>query len=371
MSLFTRARRLGWAAPLLGVANDRFQARLHTQTALAVLVIASTLAYRSPAVKADMYISDGDRIGRYDNNGNLINANFVPLLGATGLTIGPDGYLYAASALGYNLAPAILRYDPSTGAQIGGPFVAYQGQPPSPDPHDVIDPQGMHFGPGGNLYVADINGATQNVHVYDGSGHSVQSLNSPALYAPRAVAFDAQSPQHLYVTSSDRVLQYDFGTQSFTTFTQLNPADPIHMPLNDAKDLAFGPDHKLYVLDWSGATPDVVRFNADGSYDSLLINFLPTTFFPGRPGHRARQQDLCVRLRCLRCRRLGAAVQPRWHARRHVYWCGLADVVRLVHGHHSGAVGAAATVAARPPGASPARVTPLLTLLPRIPGTAR
>ena len=251
---------------------------------VAGLLGLSALSGLATVAQADVYISDGDRIGRYSNAGALINADFVSLTNVTGLTVGPDGYLYAGTETGDGGAPGIFRFDAGTGAQIGAPFVPYHGVPPTPDPRDVIDPQGLRFGADNRLYVADINGSTNNVHVYDALGNSITSLNSPSpqdpggpiLNGPRAVALDSQHPQRLYVANGGSVLQYDFGTQRFTTFTQPGP-----VALNDPKDLAFGPDHKLYVLDWSGSTPDVLRYNADGTNDaSFLINFAQTTFFP-------------------------------------------------------------------------------------------
>ena len=267
---------LGHAASLaLGVGNDAAAGSV-TMAALVFCLVAGA--------RADVFISDGDRIGRYDNAGALIDPQFVSLSDVTGLTIGPDGYLYAATSSGAAGAPGVLRYDLATGAQIGsGPFVSYNGMPPTPDPRDVIDPQGLQFGPGGHLYVADLSGSTSNVHVYDSAGVSVGSLNSPTpadpggplLIGPRSVAFDTQ--QRLYVTSTDSVLRYDPIAQAFTTFTQSGPGTL----LNDAKDIAFGPDQKLYVLDWSVATPDIIRFNADGSHDpGFLVDFAPTTFYP-------------------------------------------------------------------------------------------
>ena len=235
------------------------------------------LAVIGPAF-ADIYISDGDRIGRFGNDGTVLNSTFATLPNAAGLALGADGFLYAASFGGPDGTPGVWRFDATTGAPIdgGAAFVWYHGQPPTPDSNDVIVPQGLQFGPGNRLYVADQSGATSNVHVYDAAGSSVGALNSPDLISPRAIAFDAQS--RLYVTSANTVLRYDFGSSSYSTFAEISPGQQW---LNDARDLAFGPDGYLYVLDGSVVTPGIVRFTASGSFDPTFhVDYATSTFYP-------------------------------------------------------------------------------------------
>lgn len=196
------------------------------------------------------------------------NANAFQM---TGLTIGPNGNLFVAAV---QQVPQIFQYNPATGVQIGAqPFVFYEGTPPSPDPHDVIAPQGLRFSPlNQNLYVADQ--LLGNVHVYSPTGTSLGTVpDSPGNFfsQPGDVAFDAAG--NLYVANPGfaNVLRSDGGTQTLAPFVATQSGG-----LNNPGGLTFGPDGKLYVLDTSNS--NIYRYNADGSFDNFVIslgNFQP------------------------------------------------------------------------------------------------
>jgi hypothetical protein len=208
--------------------------------------------------RADLYIADGDRIGRYSDGGALINASFINLNGVTGLAFGPDGNLYAATPTGNAGAPGIFRYNPNTGAQVGStPFVDYTSIAVSPS-----NPQGIQFGSDNNLYVADAT--LSQVYVYGPAGNFITTLTSPTagnpggplIVQPTGLTTDAS---HFYVTSGEGVARYDSGPGTFSDFVSAGV-------MNNPRDAAFGPDGDLYVLD-TGGNGQVLRFDSSGTKD--------------------------------------------------------------------------------------------------------
>ncbi len=73
----------------------------------------------------------------------------------TGLTFGPDGYLYVA----WSSNRTVLRYDVTTATNVGT-FV-------EPEAGDLSSPWGIVFGPNGNLFIADWG--RSSVKEYDGA----------------------------------------------------------------------------------------------------------------------------------------------------------------------------------------------------------
>jgi sugar lactone lactonase YvrE len=216
--------------------------------------------------RADLFVvdhpSNADFVRQYDSTtGMSINPTLVNLPFATGVTIGPDGLLY----VGTSDPGEVFRYNAGTGVQFGsGPFVVYNGMPPTPDPRDVINPQGMKFGPDGNLYIAD-EGGNQNIHIYSPTGMSLGALTPPGDFSsPTAIAFSPAG--NLYATGGSGVAEYSFTSHVFADVVQAatgGPTNPV--------DLSFGADGKLYVLDYG--TDSVFRYNADGTGQSTFITF--------------------------------------------------------------------------------------------------
>jgi sugar lactone lactonase YvrE len=240
--------------------------RAHLGGALAALAVAFSVSLAPALAAPALFITDDTGLVRYDFQGGTFGT-LIPEGGdsynMTGVAIGPNGNLFVAAT---NVSQ-VYEYDTLSGARIGsGPFVPYYGQPPTPDPRDVINPQGMRFGPNGNLYIADLSGATTNVHEYDATGTSVGALTSPMLNQPSDVAFD--SAGNLYVTNpgSANVLVSAGANQPFVDFVGVQSGG-----LNNPTALTFGPNGKLYVIDPS--TSALYRYNSDGSFDTTLISF--------------------------------------------------------------------------------------------------
>jgi sugar lactone lactonase YvrE len=234
--------------------------------ALATLLFITRPTSAGPVT---LFVSDGvdDAIHRFDaSTGAAITPN-IPLLGVTGLATGPNGDLFAVS----QNPSQVYRYDSMTGAQIGGPFVTFNGQN---DGHDVQGPDGMAFAPNGNLYIADVT--LSNVHVYDTAGNSVTSLTSPELSQPTDVAFD--SAGNLYVVNPGMadVLVSVGGTQPLTEFF-----GPLTGGLTIPSALTFGPDGKLYVLDSSNSGgPAIRRYTSTGADDGTVVSYATSFFQP-------------------------------------------------------------------------------------------
>jgi sugar lactone lactonase YvrE len=216
------------------------------------------------SVRADLFVTDSNGVSRYDTTTNTVTTDFIPLNDATGLTFGSDGLLYVATT-NPGLAPgtgSVYRYDSTTGAQVGGPFVVYNGMPPTPDPRDVINPAAMRFGSTGDLFIADTG--VSNVHIYSPTGMSLGALTDPTMTQPIGLAFDPSG--RLYVTAAGEVLRYDFGTATFSNFA--NPVNPI--------DIEVASNGEVYVLD---ANTGVLAYNSSGMLDRTVVDFSTSFFF--------------------------------------------------------------------------------------------
>ncbi len=248
-------------------------ARLHGLVFLASVCVAS-----SSAAAAELFVTDNRNdnvVHRFNTTTGNSDLADISLIGASGLAVGPDGNLYAAST-----SPAeVFRYNATTGAQIGtGPFVSFNGMN---DGHDVQNPQGMRFGPNGNLYIADVT--SSNVHIYSPTGASLGTLENnggvpppvlpPPLVQPTDVAFDSSG--NLYVVSGQAdVLRFTLtagGTQqSVSEFVQ-QQAGGITNPTS----LTFGPgpNAELFVLDIGGTSAGIYRYTSSGAPDGTIVSF--------------------------------------------------------------------------------------------------
>jgi sugar lactone lactonase YvrE len=216
-----------------------------------------------------LFVSDAvdDVIHRFDAATGAAIMPEIPLLSVTGLATGPNGDLFAVSSN----PPQVYRYNPTTGAQIGGPYVSYNGQN---DGHDVFGPNGMAFAPNGNLYIADTTDS--KVHVYDTAGNSVASMDSPEMSQPTDVAFDAAGNLYVVNPANANVLVSVGGTQPLAEFFATQTGG-----LTIPSALTFGPNGELYVLDSSNGTgPAIRRYTAAGAADGTVISYATTFFQP-------------------------------------------------------------------------------------------
>ena len=103
--------------------------------------------------------SPSGEVDEYDVNngrflGSLAPANFPGQFNPRGVVFGPDGYLYVSSFDTTNsLVGYVLRFNPDTGASTivaanNGDGIAQPGEI-----QDLHRPEGLVFGPDGNLYV--------------------------------------------------------------------------------------------------------------------------------------------------------------------------------------------------------------------------
>ena len=234
-----------------------------------VAFAASCLIGPAGVRAATLFVSDGvdDVIHRFDATTGAAITPDIPLLSVMGLATGPNGDLFAVS----QNPPQVYRYNPTTGAQIGGPYVTYNGQN---DGHDVFGPTGMSFAPNGNLYIADTTAS--NVHVYDTAGNSVASMDSPELSQPTDVTFDAAGNLYVVNPGNGNVLISIGGTQPLAEFFATQTGGLVN-----PSALTFGPNGELYVLDsTTGSGPAIRRYTAAGAADGTVISYASTFFQP-------------------------------------------------------------------------------------------
>jgi sugar lactone lactonase YvrE len=255
--------------------NHRFNSIVRRWRLLFVTFATLCLIRPVSARATTLFVSDAgnDVIHGFDAGTGLAIMPDIPLLGVTGLATGPNGDLFAVTSN----PPQVYRYNPTTGAQIGGAYVTYNGQN---DGHDVYGPNGMAFAPNGNLYIADTTSSPitsqPSVHVYDTAGNSVASMGSPELSQPTDVAFDGAGNLYVVNPGNANVLVSVGGTQPLAEFFATQTGG-----LTIPSALTFGPNGELYVLDSSNDNgPAIRRYTAAGAADGTVLSYATTLFQP-------------------------------------------------------------------------------------------
>ncbi|MCC6229286.1 MAG: hypothetical protein IT432_08680 [Phycisphaerales bacterium] len=217
--------------------------------------------YMTYGPDGNIYASDTatDAVYRYNGRTLAPMGVFVPSASAglndpQGLCFGPDGNLYVTS-VGAG-TPKVLRFNGTTGA-----FINYFVPVAAPVPG------GITFGPDGNLYY--VCNTCQDVQLYNGTtgqylGLFVKGQQSDSPKRPRGICFGPDG--NLYITcasTDDCIRRYDGHTGLFIDIFAIGGLD-------DPLDLAFTPWGTLLV---SGSlTSNVQQFNA--STGALIGTFV-------------------------------------------------------------------------------------------------
>jgi hypothetical protein len=180
------------------------------------------------------YKPNGDFMQYLTPTGPLAGPNQVQFdlnNGPRGVVIGPDGDLYVAVRSADGLGGEVMRFDPNTGSFLGD-FIDSNAT------NDLNRPEGLVFGPDGNLYVTSFS--------LDGN----QATTA--------------------VTDTDKVLEFDGATGQYLGKIDL---DQIGGPRAYAQALLFGPGGKLFVpITGNGPdTGEIRRYDvSSGTYDVFV-----------------------------------------------------------------------------------------------------
>jgi streptogramin lyase len=235
-----------------------------------------------PCAYADLFISNGaGNILRYDEKTGNFLSEFIPsgsggLSSPRGLIFGPDGNLYVSNFD----TNSVLRYDGITGEPLPSPGNTGATFVPAGS-GGLGRAFGLIFGPDGNLYATSgvSGGYAPSVLRFNGTmGEFIDAFvpaGSGGLTGPRGVVFGPDG--NLYVNADDSgpgsVLRYDGTTGAFmdvfvpagsNPFGESRPGNP--------RGLVFGPDGNLYVSDFPGTHPSVLRY--DGKTGALIDAFV-------------------------------------------------------------------------------------------------
>lgn len=223
---------------------------------LALALLALAAAAPTPCQTARMLVSsrNTDEILAYDSSGAFagVFASGGGLDNPVGLTFGPDGHVWVASAN----TNQILRFHGVTGAPLGV-FAS------------VASPRNLVFGPDGNLYVC--SGSTASVLAFTSTGTALGVFASgAAISGNTSLAFGPDF--HLYVGSvfNDQVVRFDGRTgASLGVFANVG--------MNGTHDLSFGPDGDLFVSNAFSNT--VTRYDgATGAFLGVFVQDVALSF---------------------------------------------------------------------------------------------
>jgi sugar lactone lactonase YvrE len=225
--------------------------------------------------RVDLYVVDGNFVDRFNSStGAIVQTNgqntFTSLVSSTGITAGPDGLIYVATTDPSSNpgSPVVNRYNATTGAQVGGAFVPFVN-----GAAQLSNAQGIAFGPDGHFYVADA-GDNGPVKSFTAGGGYLDTYATQGGNA-QSVAFTTAAPGDVFVATGSTIEQINLTTHADNIIVQ-GASNPL--TFNNGSDLTFGPDGKLYVLDTSSGDPRIVRYNVDGTGQSVFADFNSAEF---------------------------------------------------------------------------------------------
>jgi WD40 repeat protein len=225
-------------------------------------------AQAKPKAARDLYVTSWttNSVQRYDGDtgaslGAFVSSGSGGLINPHGLTFGPDGHLYVTSETN-----AIMRYNGTTGAPL--PASGQSGAVFVPAGSGGLSfPYGLTFGPDGNLYVASAN--TNQVLRYNGTTGAFMNVfvaatpNGPNY--PSAVVFGPGGSGDLYVAglASDDVRRFNRTTGAFVSV--FASGNGLFAP----GDLLFEASGNLLVS--SSNNNQVLRFNSSGTFLNVFV----------------------------------------------------------------------------------------------------
>lgn len=178
-----------------------------------------------------------------------------------GVAFGPNGAAYVADSDWLTNNGLIYEFDAATGAYVST-FITSS---------NISNPAGMTFGPNGDLYVANYgNGGVGFISAFDSSGNYLYQFGSTpvgatflGLYSPQDVAFGLDG--NLYVSDgSNGVSEFAPDGTFLGVFVPLGSGPGRPAGLANPWGLAFDSAGNLYVADIGGSVVD--QFSAAGTF---------------------------------------------------------------------------------------------------------
>lgn len=221
-----------------------------------ILFVATVQSPNQPGQKCPPDCPDGIVSSYNANNGNLLGKTtpleFSGRFHPRGAVIGPDGLLYVSNVpnLATGLGGQVLRFDPET-ENLLDVFIDSKGGSTCNDSTDEackrVDqlnrPEGLVFGPDGNLYITSFRNNTLPINdndkilIFQGP-----SGNTPGAYvdridldavgqprtSPQAILFGPDGKLFVPINQNGSVRRYDVATKTYENF--VSPGGPLTAP---------------------------------------------------------------------------------------------------------------------------------------------